>query len=105
MQSNIPITSIVVWQIALGTVTNVEEAVKWLSYTYLHVRMRLNPMAYGVVYKNMEEDPSLEGYRKKLIVDAGKQLDKVNINNDKDDSIDIDSFTRALKIFKSILFQ
>ena len=54
-----------------------DEAVKWLSYTYLHVRMRLNPMAYGVVYKHMEEDPSLEGYRRKLIVDAGNQLDKV----------------------------
>ena len=61
----------------MGTVTNVEEAVKWLSYTYLHVRMRLNPMAYGVVYKDLEEDPSLEGHRKKLIVDAGKELDKV----------------------------
>ena len=54
-----------------------DEAVKWLSYTYLYVRMRLNPMAYGVVYKHMEEDPSLEGYRRKLIVDAGNQLDKV----------------------------
>ena len=64
-------------QIALGTVTNVDEAVKWLSYTYLHVRMRLNPMAYGVIYKHMEEDPSLEGYRRKLIIDAGNQLDKV----------------------------
>ena len=39
--------------------------------------MRLNPMAYGVVYKDLEEDPSLEGHRKKLIVDAGKELDKV----------------------------
>ena len=25
-------------EIALGTVTNIEEAVKWLSYTFLHVR-------------------------------------------------------------------
>ena len=35
-------------QIALGTVTSVEEAVQWLSYTYLYVRMRLNPLAYGI---------------------------------------------------------
>ena len=62
---------------ALGTVTNVDEAVKWLSYTYLHVRMRLNPMVYGVLNKHLEEDPTLEAYRRKLIVDAGKELDKV----------------------------
>lgn len=38
-------------QIALGSVTNVEEAVKWLSYTYLYVRMRANPLAYGINHK------------------------------------------------------
>lgn len=38
-------------QIALGTVTNVEEAVKWLSYTYLYVRMRANPLVYGINHK------------------------------------------------------
>ena len=31
-------------EICLGTVTNVEEAVQWLSYTYLYVRMRKNPL-------------------------------------------------------------
>lgn len=36
---------------ALGTVTNVEEAVKWLSYTYLYVRMRANPLVYGINHK------------------------------------------------------
>lgn len=43
-----------VLQISLGTVTNIEEAVKWLSYTYLYVRMRCNPLAYGLNY-NMAE--------------------------------------------------
>lgn len=41
-------------QIALGTVTNIEEAVKWLSYTYLYVRMRCNPLAYGINYNAVE---------------------------------------------------
>ena len=41
-------------QIALGTVTNVEEAVKWLSYTYLFVRLQCNPLVYGVPYKSVE---------------------------------------------------
>ena len=35
-------------QISLGTVTNVAEAVGWLRYTYLFVRMLANPLAYGV---------------------------------------------------------
>ena len=34
-------------EVALGTVTTVEEAVKWLSYTYLFVRMRKNPQVRG----------------------------------------------------------
>jgi len=29
-------------------VATVEDAVKWLSYTYLYVRMRCNPLVYGV---------------------------------------------------------
>ena len=31
-------------EVTLGTVTTLEEAVKWISYTYLFVRMRKNPM-------------------------------------------------------------
>ena len=37
-------------QIALGTVNNIAEAVEWLSYSFLFVRMRLNPLAYGIPY-------------------------------------------------------
>lgn len=44
-------------QIALGTVTNVEEAVKWLSYTYLYVRMRANPLVYGINHKASQVGP------------------------------------------------
>ena len=41
-------------QIALGTVTNIDEAVQWLNYTYLVVRMRKNPIAYGMSYNELE---------------------------------------------------
>ncbi len=34
-------------EIVSGTVTNVREAVTWLSYTYLFIRMLRNPMVYG----------------------------------------------------------
>ncbi|XP_061631426.1 activating signal cointegrator 1 complex subunit 3 isoform X1 [Phyllopteryx taeniolatus] len=66
-------------EIALGTVTNVDEAVKWLSYTYLYVRMRANPLAYGINYRALQMDPSLELYRKELVVDSGRKLDKARM--------------------------
>ncbi|KAK3097478.1 hypothetical protein FSP39_009969 [Pinctada imbricata] len=66
-------------EIALGTVTNVEEAVKWLSYTYLFVRMKCNPLVYGINYNAVETDPSLENHRRELITDAGRKLDKVKM--------------------------
>ncbi|XP_071957193.1 activating signal cointegrator 1 complex subunit 3-like [Antedon mediterranea] len=66
-------------EVALGTVTNVEEAVQWLSYTYLFVRMYLNPLAYGLNHKMMQNDPGLENHRKDLICVAAKQLDKAHM--------------------------
>ncbi|GCB75565.1 hypothetical protein scyTo_0015342 [Scyliorhinus torazame] len=65
--------------IALGTVTNVEEAVKWLSYTYLYVRTRANPLAYGINYKAYQMDPGLERYRQELVIEAGQKLDKARM--------------------------
>uniref|UniRef100_G3PM43 Activating signal cointegrator 1 complex subunit 3 n=1 Tax=Gasterosteus aculeatus aculeatus TaxID=481459 RepID=G3PM43_GASAC len=66
-------------EIALGTVTNVDEAVKWLSYTYLYVRMRANPLAYGINHRAYQMDPSLELYRKELVVESGRKLDKAKM--------------------------
>lgn len=34
-------------EIALGTVANLHDAIQWLQYTYLYVRMRKNPLQYG----------------------------------------------------------
>ncbi|OWF45882.1 Activating signal cointegrator 1 complex subunit 3 [Mizuhopecten yessoensis] len=66
-------------EIALGTVTNVEEAVKWLSYTYLYVRMKCNPLVYGINFNTLETDPMLEAHRRDLITDAGRKLDKTRM--------------------------
>ena len=41
---------------SLDTVTNMEEAVEWLSYTYLYVRMRKNPQVYRIKYQELRED-------------------------------------------------
>eukprot|EP00794_Sanderia_malayensis_P000549 gene549-1206_t len=66
-------------EISLGTVTNVEEAVQWLSYTYLYVRMHVNSLAYGITYKDKEEDPLLYQHRTDLIKVKAKLLDKAKM--------------------------
>ncbi|XP_025075139.1 activating signal cointegrator 1 complex subunit 3 [Pogonomyrmex barbatus] len=66
-------------EIALGTISNVTEAVEWLSYTYLFVRMKLNFQAYGMVYQDLMDDFNLEKRRKELIDVAAKSLDKAQM--------------------------
>ncbi|KAI8925867.1 Sec63 Brl domain-containing protein [Entophlyctis helioformis] len=66
-------------EISLGTVTNLDEAVKWLSYTYLYVRMRKNPFQYGLDWKEVQDDPHLGKRRRDLLVSAGKVLHKTQM--------------------------
>ena len=66
-------------EVCLGSVTNVQEAIKWLTYTYLHVRMKSNPLAYGVTYRTLEKDPGLDLHREDLIKIAARQLDKAHM--------------------------
>ena len=62
-----------------GTVTNVEEGIIWLSYTYLYVRMRKNPQVYGINWDQLRDDPTLEAKRKEIITDAARRLDKAKM--------------------------
>ncbi|GMF25482.1 unnamed protein product [Phytophthora lilii] len=61
-------------EIVSGTVTNLEEACTWLSYTYLYVRMRKNPLAYGMKLDDVNEDPMLIARRRQLLMDAAEKL-------------------------------
>ncbi|KAJ2954701.1 hypothetical protein O0L34_g3002 [Tuta absoluta] len=66
-------------EVALGTVTNIDEAVEWLSYTYLFVRMRINPHVYGLNFSDVQEEPLLETKRRELITAAALELDKTQM--------------------------
>jgi activating signal cointegrator complex subunit 3 len=66
-------------EVCLGSVTNVQEGAKWLSYTYLYVRMKFNPLAYGLTYKSFENDPTLQQHREDLIRIAARLLDKAHM--------------------------
>lgn len=61
-------------EISLGTVTSVAEGVTWLGYSYLFVRMKKDPMNYGIESKESQDDPQLGQRRRKLIVEAARTL-------------------------------
>ncbi|KAF8812579.1 Sec63-domain-containing protein [Phlegmacium glaucopus] len=61
-------------EISLGTVSNVHDAVQWLGYTYLFVRMRVNPFVYGIARDSVVDDPQLGGKRKELVNLAAQKL-------------------------------
>lgn len=66
-------------EITLGTISNIDEAIEWLSYTYLFVRMRINPQVYGINYMDVQEDMSLEKKRRDLVTTAAINLDKAKM--------------------------
>ncbi|KAG0246557.1 Sec63 Brl domain-containing protein [Mortierella sp. GBAus27b] len=66
-------------ELSLGTITNVDEAVTWLSYTYLYVRMRKNPLVYGMDHSEPLEDPLLGKKRRDIIIAAAKNLHKAQM--------------------------
>ncbi|KAI3404130.2 mug81 [Candida oxycetoniae] len=61
-------------EISLGTVTNVDEGVQWLGYTYMITRMKRNPFAYSMSWQEIQEDPLLINRRRDMIVASAKRL-------------------------------
>lgn len=65
-------------EIVLGNVRNRDEAVEWLGYTYLFVRMLRSPGLYSVGAE-YENDGALEQKRVDLIHSAATVLEKSNL--------------------------
>ncbi|EGY18790.1 hypothetical protein VD0002_g2862 [Verticillium dahliae] len=61
-------------EISLGTVTSIPEAVQWIGYSYLFVRMQRSPMTYGIEWAEIRDDPTLVQRRRKLAIQAAKTL-------------------------------
>ncbi|OQD89494.1 hypothetical protein PENANT_c002G02253 [Penicillium antarcticum] len=76
-------------EISLGTVTSVPEAVQWLGYSYLFVRMKREPRNYGIEYAELRDDPMLVQRRRQLIIQAAQVLQKSQmiIFNDKTEDL------------------
>lgn len=61
-------------EVALGTVATIGEGVQWLGYTYMFVRMCKAPQVYGLLPRDLEDDPLLVVTRRKLILNAVSSL-------------------------------
>ncbi|KAF8528771.1 Sec63-domain-containing protein [Hysterangium stoloniferum] len=61
-------------EVSLGTVTTLKEAIQWIGYTYLFVRMRRNPMVYGLSHDEPVDDPQLGNKRHQLVKAAAQKL-------------------------------
>lgn len=66
-------------EVVLGTVTNVKEACAWLGYTYLFIRMKMNPLAYGIGWDEIVADSSLSMKQRELVAEAARALDKAKM--------------------------
>ncbi|KAI0396273.1 Sec63 Brl domain-containing protein [Xylariaceae sp. FL0594] len=61
-------------EISLGTVSSIHDAVQWIGYSYLFVRMQRNPMAYGIDWAEQQNDPQLVQRRRQLVIQAARTL-------------------------------
>ncbi|XP_075988982.1 U5 small nuclear ribonucleoprotein l(3)72Ab [Anticarsia gemmatalis] len=66
-------------EIVLGSVQSVRDAVTWLGYTYLYIRMLRQPALYGITPEKFQEDSLLELHRADLIHTAASLLDKAGL--------------------------
>ncbi|NWX93829.1 U520 helicase, partial [Nothoprocta pentlandii] len=63
----------------LGNVQNAKDAVNWLGYTYLYIRMLRTPTLYGISHDDLKGDPLLDQRRLDLVHTAALMLDKNNL--------------------------
>lgn len=66
-------------EIVSRTVQNIDEAVEWLNYTYLQIRMVHNPLVYGLTQDLVRDDPQLFNRRRELCEHAAMQLQQAKM--------------------------
>ena len=67
-------------EIVLGMIKSVDEAVTWLGYTFMYVRMTQEPHLYGVDLDSAEgKDVKLTIFRRRLIHSAATSLERANL--------------------------
>jgi len=63
----------------LGIVTNVKEVFVWLGYSYLFIRVRMNPLTHGIVWSEVVVDLTLSSKYSSLEIDVARPSEYENI--------------------------
>ncbi len=66
-------------EVSLGTIRNMQEAIEWIGYTYLFVRMKRNPFNYGMKHDETVDDPQLGNKREALVHAAAALLNRLQM--------------------------
>jgi replicative superfamily II helicase len=66
-------------EISLGTVSNVREAVRWLTYTYFYIRLLRNPLMYGLKPDEVATYEQRNGVLDTIVRKAGKRLHSIKM--------------------------
>ncbi|KAH8740934.1 U5 small nuclear ribonucleoprotein 200kDA helicase [Cryptosporidium ryanae] len=75
-------------EISRGSILNVNEAFKWLQYTFLVARAKISPINYGITADELEKDKNLISYSFSLVRSSLSQLYQsrlIKYNDLKDD--------------------
>uniref|UniRef100_A0A914KRM4 Activating signal cointegrator 1 complex subunit 3 n=1 Tax=Meloidogyne incognita TaxID=6306 RepID=A0A914KRM4_MELIC len=62
-------------EIASGAISNISEAIEWIHFTYFYIRLRKNPLQYGVDWKELRKDSQLNAYLSDFCHSAARRLD------------------------------
>lgn len=63
-------------EISLGSVTSIPEAVQWIGYSYLFVRMQRSSHNYAIEWSEIRDDPMLVQRRRQMVIQAAKELQR-----------------------------
>lgn len=66
-------------EIVSGTISTIYEAIDWLGYTYYYIRIKKNPIVYGIDLEFYKTDPTLSEFREKIIRQSAEALDKAKM--------------------------
>ena len=66
-------------EVSSGSVSSIDDAVLWLSYSYLDVRLQRNPFHYGVNRKQISDLGGVNQVKVKFVTDAARELDKARV--------------------------
>ncbi|KYB27053.1 activating signal cointegrator 1 complex subunit 3 [Tribolium castaneum] len=66
-------------EIVLGTVSNLKEAMEWLTNTFVYCRIKKNPLVYGLTFTEIWEPEKLFQYLERKLFDAASTLESAQM--------------------------